>query len=261
MPRIVPSAVVNLIDRVFQYANDRNASAELGPSHGPQLRALVELTNQIPSELIVLPEDKYAQLVTSTAAIGQALDIWTHQDRSWRLGTIPGGHVLFLLRDALAGCPDEAPSPEIAGMFFIDDVELRSRLRDDFGAANRALANGEWKGATVLAGSVVEALLLWALQRDPSSAGLEATRLRLRHARAPLEEWDLHEYIQVARELGATTEATATQAGLAKDFRNLIHPGRAQRLAQVCDRASALSAVAAVEHVIRDLAGSSVASR
>lgn len=40
---------------------------------------------------------------------------------------------------------------------------------------------------------------------------------------------------------------------LAKDFRNLIHPGAAQRLAQNCDRATALSAVAAVEHVVRDI--------
>src|SRR2546429_6882967 len=33
----------------------------------------------------------------------------------------------------------------------------------------------------------------------------------------------------------------------------LIHPGRAQRLAQNCDRGTALSCVAALEHVVRDL--------
>ena len=45
----------------------------------------------------------------------------------------------------------------------------------------------------------------------------------------------------------------ATQTRLAKDFRNLIHPGRAQRQGQTCDRATALSAVAAVEHIVRCL--------
>jgi hypothetical protein len=43
------------------------------------------------------------------------------------------------------------------------------------------------------------------------------------------------------------------QCRLAKDYHNLIHPGRAQRLAQVCNRGTALSAVAAVEHVVNGL--------
>jgi hypothetical protein len=46
---------------------------------------------------------------------------------------------------------------------------------------------------------------------------------------------------------------TATQAKLAKDFRNPIHPGRAARLEQKCQRPDALSALAALEHVVRDL--------
>jgi hypothetical protein len=46
---------------------------------------------------------------------------------------------------------------------------------------------------------------------------------------------------------------TAQQARLGKDFRNLIHPGRASRLGKICDRGTALSALAAVEHVVRDL--------
>ena len=36
-----------------------------------------------------------------------------------------------------------------------------------------------------------------------------------------------------------------------QSFRNLIHPGRAARLAQTCDRATALSAIGALEHVVR----------
>jgi hypothetical protein len=36
------------------------------------------------------------------------------------------------------------------------------------------------------------------------------------------------------------TLRTAIQARLAKDFRNLIHPGRAQRTNEVCDKAAAL---------------------
>jgi hypothetical protein len=67
------------------------------------------------------------------------------------------------------------------------------------------------------------------------------------------EDWGLHEYIEVSVELGVISSDTAVQCRLAKNYRNLIHPGRAARLSQACDRATALSAEAGVEHVVRDL--------
>jgi hypothetical protein len=127
------------------------------------------------------------------------------------------------------------------------------------GGARLALANGEWKAATVLAGSVVEALLLWALHQalaeDCRRAITSAVAKGTLSHRPPgeLERWDLSEYIAVAEELTTIDVDTATQARLAKNFRNLIHPGRAQRLAQVCDRGTALAALAAVEMVVRCL--------
>ena len=68
-----------------------------------------------------------------------------------------------------------------------------------------------------------------------------------------LERWNLFEFIEVSANLGVIKPDTAIQTTLAREFRNLIHPGRAQRLGQKCDRATALSAVAGVEHVVRDL--------
>jgi len=72
-------------------------------------------------------------------------------------------------------------------------------------------------------------------------------------AAAALEGWNLHNYILVSEELQLIEDATPRATLLAKDFRNLIHPGGAERLGQKCDRATVLSAVAAMEHVIRDL--------
>jgi len=57
----------------------------------------------------------------------------------------------------------------------------------------------------------------------------------------------------VARRLQLIEPETATQAQQARSFRNLIHPGRAARLGQKCDRGTALSALAAVELTVRDL--------
>jgi len=111
----------------------------------------------------------------------------------------------------------------------------------------------------VVAGSTLEALLLWALRQRPSSdvqgalATLVGNKTLSKPRSASPEDWGLNEYIELAAELKIVTSPTVTQARLAKDFRNLIHPGREVRLGQKCDRATALSAVAAVEHVVRDL--------
>jgi hypothetical protein len=118
----------------------------------------------------------------------------------------------------------------------------------DLSTATSALHNSEWKASTVLAGAVVEALLLWAIQREPN--GFVAIELA---PKKPIERWDLAELITVAHELNLIDAATRKQADLARDFRNLIHPGRAQRTGPACDRGTALTALAAVELVVRDL--------
>jgi hypothetical protein len=173
-----------------------------------------------------------------------------------------GVNPMLLLRNALAKCSDEVPSPLTVELTFIVDIDLRESIRKDISAANQDMANGEWKGATVLAGSATEALLLWAIQDaeqqksgtiNAAASTLVAARTLPKMPHSNPERWTLFELIEVALQMKLITGETATQTRLGKDFRNLIHPGRAARLGQVCDRATALSALAAVEHVVRDL--------
>jgi hypothetical protein len=49
-------------------------------------------------------------------------------------------------------------------------------LSVDIAAAHRALSRGEWKAATVLAGSVIEALCLWIIRREVAGAAVETAR-------------------------------------------------------------------------------------
>ena len=42
-------------------------------------------------------------------------------------------------------------------------------------------------------------------------------------------------------------------ADVTREYRNLIHPGRAERLRLKCDRAPAYTAVAALDRVVADL--------
>jgi hypothetical protein len=63
----------------------------------------------------------------------------------------------------------------------------------------------------------------------------------------------LQQYIPVARQLKHIGSATAQAADLGREFRNLIHPGAAQRKETLCNRGTAYSAAGALEHVVDDM--------
>lgn len=93
---------------------------------------------------------------------------------------------------------------------------------------------------TVLGGAVIEALLHWKL----SSATPVVPNLNRLH---------LPEFIHEAQIRNLIKADTVKAVELAKDFQNLIHPGRVARLGVVCDRGTAHMAIGAVNCVIRDL--------
>jgi hypothetical protein len=263
MPRVVPSQVVSFIDQVFPWLRAPGSGNTLARVHAGEAAGLLELVDRIPEELLTLSGGEYNELVCSVAAIRDRLALWQNQQNlniDLNLGPMFGAlNPVTVIRQALSKCPDENPSAETAELDFISDLDLRASLRSDIGAVDRALANGEWKAATVLAGSTIEALLLWDLtnrhtaQVPAAVAALVANRTFLKNPPPNPEEWVLHHYIEVAANIGIIMPDTVKETRLAKDFRNLIHPGRAQRLGQKCDRGTALASVAALEHVVRDL--------
>jgi ATP-dependent protease HslVU (ClpYQ) peptidase subunit len=140
---------------------------------------------------------------------------------------------------------------------FIQDPDLRDSIRSDISAANRALHDGLWKAATILAGAAAEALLLWAITEKKTPTEIEATRaVVISRASQDPNDWVLDGCIKVARALALIEDETEKQADLAWGFRNFIHPGRSARQGNGCDRGTALSALAAVELIVRDLSRS-----
>jgi hypothetical protein len=269
MPRIVPSQVVTFMEASFhpflspstETREGPNAQKGMPESYMGQLEALLTLVEQIPAELITLDGNEYINLSASLAAIRSILKRWEANPKADLL-PLPGlsdFNPIVVIHHALAHCPDQFPSEGTTELSFIELDDFRESLRVDISIANRALANNEWKAATVLAGSVVEALLLWALQeQDPATISRAVSHLKASktlHSKLSLdpETWHLHDYIEVAAALGIIKDDTVAEARIAKDFRNLIHPGRAARLRQTCDRGTAFLAMAAVEHVVRDL--------
>jgi hypothetical protein len=266
MPRVVPSQVVSVID-TFVSAEPQikreNPKFAVNFHSSKAFATILELVRRIPEELLVLDAEDFTKLLCAQAAIETTINSKRGEGhvRYDDLTPVSGfGNLnpIFLLRDALAKCPDEYPSKATSALLFID-LGYRDVLRLDISAVNQALSQGEWKAATVLAGSVVEALLLWAIKKKPQAevatviSALVVAKTLGKTPPSDLDWWNLSQFMEVALALNLIVDSTAQQVRLAKDFRNLIHPGRSIREKQECNRGTALSAVSAVEHVVTDL--------
>ena len=271
MPRAVPSQVVSLIQQIYPFTENQADTPQgrhaISAGESSRVSAIFELYEQVPDALIRLEGGDLTDLAVGVGAIKDALERWR------RLGAggaqpemhyVPGYsnlNPITLLRRALAKCPDQAPAPTTTALMFIPDAALRETLRQDISAAEQAFADNGWKAATVLAGSVVEALFLWALQHRPVAdvaAAVHAIAGTSRFGKPDprsLEDWNLNQYTAVAATITPPVikPETAAAVNLTRNYRNLIHPGRAQRLGQVCDRGTARQALASVDAVVRDL--------
>jgi hypothetical protein len=261
MARVMPTQVVQTIDELFPNAKS-NMRGGLIFGHSPYLVGLLQLLKGVPDELITVSSAEYADLVIAVSMIEETMADWKATKSVGGLAgemlDVKGSNAVSVIRRVLVECPDEIPPSGATELLFVTDPALRDNIRSDLGAVNRALNNAEWKAATVLAGATIEALLHWRL-RQASPADVQAAVSKLVETEAlskpnvNLDYWTLHHFIEVAGKLNLLSPDTCSSARLAQNFRNLIHPGRAARLKQVCNRPTAYSAVGALGHVIEDL--------
>jgi hypothetical protein len=205
------------------------------------VRTLLLLLRQVPDELITVPFTDYTEYLQCQSSLTSALGLWDvgDQDRPVRRGS--GKDPVERIRRILLVCPDENPPPYPDLTFISDDI-ARANVQQDIRAAWIDFRSEEWKGATVFATTAVEALLFWVLKSRADVR--EPERLDKQH---------LAEYIDEAERLGIIVKATADQARLATDARNLIHAGKVARTGLTCTKATALTALAALEAALGHL--------
>lgn len=268
VPRVVPALVVDLLDHLFPSIKEGVQNFELDRSQAGSISAIVDLVSDIPSNLVVLDGADYARFRLALAEARAKVRLW----EGGGPGPFPpltgtrglgGRQPLVVLRELLSSCPAESPTTNEAQFAFITDSKFRQLLVRDMNAVAEALANNEYKAVAVLGGSVVEALLVWALRQsgdDPLVRALERVAGKrgwtAKQTPSPrrLDRWHLNLMIPVARHLaiiGATAEAQAHQA---RSFRNFIHPAAEVRSRHECDINLARAVAAAVGFVGKDVA-------
>jgi hypothetical protein len=209
--------------------------------HRDAVRTLLLLLRQVPDELITVPFADYTEYLQCQSSLTSALSVWDVADQGPPVRSVSGKDPVERIRRTLAICPDESPPP-YPDLTFVSDHNARLNVQQDIRAAWVDFRAEEWKGATVFATTAVEALLFWALK------GRTDVRQPER-----LDKQHLADYINEAEQLGVIVKTTADQARLATDARNLIHAGKMARTGLACTKATALTALAALEAVLGHL--------
>jgi hypothetical protein len=102
VPRVVPSQIVELIDKLFeqvqmQIETGGDFSLSHNSGHSVAIAAILELVQQLPPELIVLGTDQYAEFAVSVAGLRNLLSTWQTQP-NYPLNRIVGLRPLTLIR-------------------------------------------------------------------------------------------------------------------------------------------------------------------
>jgi hypothetical protein len=129
----------------------------------------------------------------------------------------------------------------MAAFDFITDDQFRASLESDYNELNLCLEAGAWKAACVLAGSIIEAVLVDYL-------------LARRYQKKDPLKMELGEMITACQQEGILSDKTVGLTSAIRLYRNLIHPGRAVRLGEIIDENEARLAHPLVDIVVREVA-------
>lgn len=147
-----------------------------------------------------------------------------------------------------------APLTEVSDFSFVADNRLRHIVQRDHAELQRMKTVSALKSRLIVAGGLIEALLLDALQahKDRALRANQAEKDRNGQVK-PMEEWHLGSLIDVASELRLITPAAQKFSHGIRDYRNLVHPGKEIRSAHKLGVEEADIAEKVLDIVIRDL--------
>jgi len=126
---------------------------------------------------------------------------------------------------------------------FISEEDFRNTLQADYDEMETCYNNKCWKSVLILSGSIIEATLIDYL------IGLNNPKYK----KQKLLQWDLKTAIKTCFGERIISEKAKNLSDVVKDYRNLIHPGRAIRTKTIVDDNDASVSKALVDIIIREI--------
>lgn len=137
---------------------------------------------------------------------------------------------------------------------FVQDSQLRSIVERDYAELIVKLyPSGAWKSCVILAGSILEAILVDRLSQS-TRLGLATASPRVpvnrRGVRIPMDDWKLVDLINISVDIGAIQDDPAeTIHRVLRDYRNFVHPKKEIRAAHECAKAEAMVSIGALDSI------------
>jgi hypothetical protein len=220
-----PSNVREVIDVMAKGVRLKDAKLYFG-EWGPA--ALMELLDEIDPRILTeaLVGELAVDWIRARSRLRAVVEHWN------RIGAGPAlqGSVVQTLYDLLGRCRDEPIPPALPKLAFIADPAIRDSVARDLLTIDRLMTQNEWKAATVIGGSVIEALLLQHIEatllKQGTDAAAWAAKQKWTGDRLNPDKWGLAECIDGAEKLGLLAKREIDLVKSCQGYRNLIHPGR-----------------------------------
>jgi hypothetical protein len=129
----------------------------------------------------------------------------------------------------------------MASFDFITDEDFKTSLEKDFKEMSLCIQTGAYKAAVVIAGSIIEAILIDYVIAENVLEREDALKL------------DFGRVLTLCKDKKIISEKTSDLSSVIKGYRNLIHPGRAVRLNENVDKDSAEVSKALVNIVLGEV--------
>jgi hypothetical protein len=122
---------------------------------------------------------------------------------------------------------------------FVSGDRFRDSLEQDYEELTKCLDAGAWKAVHVLAGSIVEALMIDFL-------------ISIGHDEQKTLKLDFAQATDACLQENVISRQSADLTNVIREFRNLIHPGRVARLRAVVDEDGARIARSLTDRIIKE---------
>lgn len=156
---------------------------------------------------------------------------------------------LSKIKGALDYSEETSPLVIAKNFSFVKNTNLRTIIERDYVWVNKCLAVEAWKPVIILAGGLIEALLLDRLLATESRAKSSS--------KAPKEngikKWSLENLIDVAVDLSIINVGAEKLSDAVRHYRNLVHPGNELRAGLRVEPEEAKIAAEILNIIIRDL--------
>lgn len=218
-------------------------------SWAPKLAGVLVLTDQLSDDLVFETAQARADWVSHLSELRFTVDAWRGGD----VDAIIDSSVLDALVELALGSW-RGPSSTKEQFPFVKNETLKLISERDFRSLQVALKQDEWKSAVILAGSVVEAMLIDVVEQESLARNAVVPSVPKKNTEKP-EHWTLHELVSTCGPagIGRLGDRTVRAADLVRDYRNFVHPGLELRTGDRVSGQDARLSGLLVEMIVADL--------